>query len=156
MSSEIGAIQSRLGEAVQAYQSSVDDYDREIARLLGVNSTDLRCLEILLSTEEEAAPSLLAIRLGLTTGSVTTMLDRLEGLGYVTRGPHPTDRRKTIVRATEHAAERVISLMTPFLEDSKTVLAQYSPAQLELVTDFLTVNRVNQENHIQRLRELTS
>lgn len=156
MSGEMDAIHIRVGEQVQAYQSSVDDYDRELARLLGVNGTDLRCLEILLGSEDAAAPSLLATRLGLTTGSVTTMLDRLEGLGYLTRGPHPTDRRKTIVRATARVAQRVYNLMGPFLEDSKAVLALYNSDQLELVADFLAVNRANQDKHVQRLRELTS
>jgi hypothetical protein len=37
---------------VQSYQSAVDDFDRELARLMGVNETDLRCLEILLAAEE--------------------------------------------------------------------------------------------------------
>lgn len=45
-------VESRLGAAVQSYQGAVDDFDRELARLLGVNETDLRCLEILLTVEE--------------------------------------------------------------------------------------------------------
>ncbi|MFD6985320.1 MarR family transcriptional regulator, partial [Streptomyces sp. NPDC059956] len=77
MSSERDEVGAKLGKAVQDYQSAVDDYDRETARLLGVNETDLRCMEILMSTEE-TAPSTLSAQLGLTTGSVTTMLDRLE------------------------------------------------------------------------------
>lgn len=52
MSSESESVESRLGKAVQAYQSAVDDFDRELARLMGVNETDLRCLEILMGTEE--------------------------------------------------------------------------------------------------------
>lgn len=67
-----------LGTAISRYQASVDDYDREMAPPLGVNETDLRCLEILLQDDEEAPPTLLAARLGLSTGSVTVMIDRLE------------------------------------------------------------------------------
>lgn len=47
-----GSVEARLGAAVQAYQSAVDDFDRELARLMGVNETDLRCLEILFAVEE--------------------------------------------------------------------------------------------------------
>jgi MarR family len=43
--------------------------------------------------ELDAAASRLADRLGLTTRSVASMLDRLEKTGYVTRSPHPSDRR---------------------------------------------------------------
>lgn len=45
------------GESGQSHQSAVDDFDRELARLLGVNETDLRCLEILLDVEETAPVS---------------------------------------------------------------------------------------------------
>ncbi|MFD4863984.1 hypothetical protein [Streptomyces sp. NPDC058412] len=41
---------------MQSYQAAVDGYGRELAHRLGVNETDLRCLEILLS-QKECAPS---------------------------------------------------------------------------------------------------
>lgn len=154
MSSE-KEVRTILGEAVQAYQASTDDFDREMARLLGVNETDLRCLEILLGLEE-AAPSLLATRLGLTTGSVTAMLDRLEKLDYLTRTPHPTDRRKTLVRATQRVADRARLLMAPFLEGSQQILTRYSIEQLETITDFLRDSQDSQERYTRLLRALPS
>jgi DNA-binding MarR family transcriptional regulator len=39
------------------------------------------------------------------------MLDRLEKLGYLTRSPHPSDRRKLIVRATQTATQRAWELI---------------------------------------------
>ncbi|MCX4782712.1 MarR family winged helix-turn-helix transcriptional regulator [Streptomyces sp. NBC_01264] len=154
MSSEEEGVGAKLGKAVQDYQSVVDDYDRETARLLGVNETDLRCLEILMATEE-AAPSTLSAQLGLTTGSVTTMLDRLEKAGYLTRTPHPTDRRRTLVRVTPEASEKTYALIAPFIEDStRQVMGRYSAEQLELVADFLTFSRNIQQEHVRRLREL--
>ncbi|WP_405497186.1 MarR family winged helix-turn-helix transcriptional regulator [Streptomyces sp. NBC_00096] len=153
---ELETVESRLGGAVQAYQASVDDFDRELARLMGVNETGLRCLEILLATEE-ATPRELSTRLGLTTGSVTTMLDRLEKLGCVTRTPHPTDRRKTLVRVTPDTAQRAYGLLAPFLDDAgRQVRTRYSAEQLELVADFLTFSQEIQQRHVHRLRELPS
>ncbi|MEV6430723.1 MarR family transcriptional regulator [Nocardia sp. NPDC051463] len=151
MSSDIMA---KLGAAVQGYQASVDDYDRELARLMGVNETDLRCLEILIGAEE-AAPSGLATQLGLTSGSVTTMLDRLEKLDYLSRHPHPTDRRKTLVRITPRALERVHRLMAPFLDDSRHMVERYTRDQLELITDFLDASRTVQDDHVRQLRAIT-
>jgi DNA-binding MarR family transcriptional regulator len=155
MSNDVGPVEARLGAAVQAYQGAVDDFDRELARLMGVNETDLRCLELLLGAEE-VAPSLLAAKLGLTTGSVTAMLDRLEKLDYLTRTPHPTDRRKTLVRITPQASKRAFGLIAPFLADSAQVLARFTSEQLELVIDFMTASRETQEIHIQRLREMSA
>jgi DNA-binding MarR family transcriptional regulator len=146
----------RLGAAVQDYQAAVDDFDREIARLLGVNETDLRCLEVLLSVEE-TTPGALGSRLGLTTGSVTAMLDRLERLDYLARNRHPVDRRSTLVRITPLARERAYGLMAPFLEDSVgQVVARYSAEQMELVTDFLAFSGRIQNEHTRRLREVAS
>lgn len=153
MSSEISTRAARLGAAVEGYQAAVDDFDREAARLLGVSETGLRCLEILVQQVPEATPRQLADRLGLTTGSITSLLDRLESLGYVTRSPHPSDRRKLIIRATETAARQAWELMGPLVTDGQQLLARYSAGQLDLITDFLTRARGLQEAHIRRLRQ---
>lgn len=155
MSSEsVSGSAATVGEAMRAYQASVDDFDRETARVLGINETDLRCLETLLQEVPEATPRQLADRLGLTTGSVTTMLDRLEKAGYLTRSPHPGDRRKLIVRATEAARQRAGELMAPLIaEGNEHLLSRYSPEELDLITEFLVSVRDLQEAHVQRLRQ---
>jgi DNA-binding MarR family transcriptional regulator len=149
-------VSARLGVAMESYQAAVNDFDREVARLLKVNGTDLRCLEILIQdVPDTATPRLLADRLGLTTGSVTTMLDRLEKMGYITRSPHPSDRRRLIVRATGTAVRRASELLAPLLADGQQkLLARYSVAQLDLITDFLTRAHDLQQAHARRLREL--
>lgn len=145
----------RLGAAVQGYQAAVDDFDREVARLLGINTTDARCLEILIQETSGLTPRELADRLGLTTGSATTMLDRLEKVGYVTRSAHPTDRRKLLVHATAVARERAFELIGPLVDDGRrTLLSRYSAEQLELITEFLTRAAELQREHVARLREV--
>ncbi|MEV5508695.1 MarR family winged helix-turn-helix transcriptional regulator [Streptomyces orinoci] len=157
MSSEKQRAAAELAQNIAAYQAAVDDFDREVARLFGVNETDLRCLEILMQETKEAAPKLLATRLGLTTGSTTTLLDRLEKAGYITRSPHPTDRRKTIVRATEQAERLGRELYAPLIEEgSNDLLTRYSVEQIEVITDFLSRTAGLQQRHTQRLRALPS
>ncbi|RUP30171.1 MULTISPECIES: MarR family transcriptional regulator [Mycolicibacterium] len=143
----------RLGAAVQGYQAAVDDFDREVARLLGINTTDARCLEILIQETSGLTPRELADRLGLTAGSATTMLDRLEKVGYVTRSAHPTDRRKLLVHATATARERAFELIGPLVaEGERTLLSRYSAEQLELITEFLASAAELQRQHVARLR----
>lgn len=152
MSSE-NPVADRLGAAVQGYQAAVDDFDREVARLLGINATDARCLEILIQEAAGVTPRELADRLGLTTGSATTMLDRLEKVGYVTRSAHPSDRRKLLVHATATARTRAFELIGPLVDDGRrTLLSRYSGAQLELITEFLTRATELQREHVARLR----
>jgi DNA-binding MarR family transcriptional regulator len=156
MSSEtMGALREEAGRQDQAYQAAVNDFDAAAAIALGVNRTDLRCLEILLTQQETALPSQLGVKLGLTTGSVTVMLDRLERLGYLTRAPDPDDRRKVIVRATPKAVQRVWrEIYQPLAEEGLQGIAHYTAADLALVTDFLRRGRQLYERHLARVRGL--
>ncbi|WP_217548089.1 MarR family winged helix-turn-helix transcriptional regulator [Streptomyces sp. GbtcB6] len=147
--------QQGLGEATRAYQAAVDDFDRELARLFGINETDLRCLEILLLELPEALPSQLAERLGLTTGSTTALLDRLEKAGHLARSPHPTDRRKSIVRATPAFQKAAYDLMAPLVDEGHQMVADnYTPQQIATITDYLRRAIALQQRHTRQLRSM--
>jgi DNA-binding MarR family transcriptional regulator len=143
----------RLGDLVREFQRAVDQGDDEIARLLQLNRTDLRCLDLLLQ-RGPSAPSRLSVELGLTTGSVTAMLDRMEKAGYITRTPDPSDRRKVIVQATPEIAAQAIEAMTPLMEDSAKSMAHYKVDDLKLLVDFFTNAIAVQARHVVRLREM--
>ena len=112
----------------------------------------MRCLEILTQTDS-ALPSQLAAKLGLTTGSVTAMLDRLERLGYVTRSADPADRREVVVRLTPKAAKIYGPIV---LDGERDVLSRYSAAELRLLLDFHRRSKQLQERDAARIRQLKS
>ncbi|NYE94438.1 DNA-binding MarR family transcriptional regulator [Psychromicrobium silvestre] len=153
-SAEKAVASTSLGLAMQTYQASVQDFDREVARILGVNETDLRCLEVLLEPDSaDVTPTILANRLGLTTGSVTTMLDRLTNAGYVARAPHPTDRRRLIVHATQLAVQKSNELYGPLINAAaEDLLPHFSTTQLKIVVEFLQAATKLQQTHFDRLR----
>src|SRR5947209_11665341 len=66
------------------------------AERIGVNVTDLNCLNIVALTGPMTAGDL-ARQTGLTTASITGVLDRLEEGGFVRRERDPKDRRRVIV-----------------------------------------------------------
>ncbi|MGW0324548.1 MarR family winged helix-turn-helix transcriptional regulator [Nocardia sp. NPDC003183] len=153
--SEPARISVELKRALEFYHGSVEDLVRELIRVLGVNETDRRALEIVLLEEKSTTPGRLAERLGLTSAGVTIMLNRLEKQGYITRSLHPTDRRRVIVMATELAADRVQELVVPMIVESyKMLLNYYDAAELEIIADFLTRAGELQRIHRQRLREV--
>ncbi|MFI5500904.1 MarR family winged helix-turn-helix transcriptional regulator [Nocardia asteroides] len=154
--SEPARISVELKRALEFYHESVEDLVRELIRVLGVNETDRRALEIvLLEDEKSTTPGLLAERLGLTAAGVTIMLNRLEKQGYIARSLHPTDRRRVIVMATELAAHRVQELVVPMIVESyKMLLSYYDTAELEIIADFLTRAGELQRVHRQRLRDV--
>lgn len=52
----------------------------------------------------------LADALGVSPRNVTGLVDALVATGFVTREPHPTDRRAAVVSFTEHGAATVTRL----------------------------------------------
>jgi DNA-binding MarR family transcriptional regulator len=143
----------RLGDLVREFQRAVDQGDDEIARLLKLNRTDLRCLDLLLQ-RGPSTPGRLSVELGLTTGSVTAMLDRMEKAGYITRTPDPGDRRKIIIQATPETAAQAMEAMMPLMEDSAKSMADYGAAELKLLVDFFTRAIDVQNRHVERLRTM--
>ena len=61
-----------------------------------INGTDFECLDVLDWTGPIPAGEL-ARRLGITSGAVTGVIDRLERGGWVHRLADPSDRRRVIV-----------------------------------------------------------
>jgi DNA-binding MarR family transcriptional regulator len=59
-------------------------------------------------------PSVIAERLVVTTGSMTSLLDNLEKRGLVRRLPHPDDRRKLLVDITSDA-QAIVDELLPVL-----------------------------------------
>src|SRR5215204_7571890 len=155
MSSEtLDDLRKKLGLEAQAHQAAVDAVDAAAAVYLHVNRTDLRCLEIL-TQNDSVLPSQLALKLGLTTGSVTAMLDRLERLGYVTRSADPSDRRKVVVRITPKAARRATKIYGPIAQEGeRDVLSRYTAAELRVLLDFQRRSRELQERHVARISQL--
>lgn len=140
-----------LGAALRTYQRSVDAFDQAVADVLGINRTDLRCLDLLLE-RGQATPGFLAAALGLTTGSVTAMLDRLERLGYLERRPDPADRRRVEVHPSSQSITLAGRIYGPLAAEGVPLLGRYNRAQLELLVDVLRRMQALQERHTERVK----
>ncbi|MDQ0937228.1 MarR family winged helix-turn-helix transcriptional regulator [Streptomyces turgidiscabies] len=140
-----------LAGEIRALQGAVEAVDAAAAARLGVNQTDLRCLDVLLQ-RESATPGELGTALGLTTGSVTAMLDRLDKLGYLTREPHPDDRRRSVVRPSDRTRRAAEEIYRPLAEEAIEGLQRYTTAELRLLLDFVRGSREVQEKHVSRIR----
>ena len=96
-----GALMQLLGQAA--------------ADRIGINATDLNCLNILSFSGHMTAGEL-ARATGLTTASITGVVDRLEEAGFVTRERDPHDRRRVVVQIVlERALRDVASVFLPMV-----------------------------------------
>lgn len=82
-------------------------YREAVADELGIGPSEVVALGLLYHGGPHT-PSDIGQRLNLTSGSVTALLDRLEGAAFVTRTPNPDDRRSllaTLTPAGRHAMQ---------------------------------------------------
>jgi DNA-binding MarR family transcriptional regulator len=108
-----------------------------IGRKLGLNVADNECLSFL-SIKGTSTPTELARYTGLTTGSTTAMLDRLEKAGFIRRAPNPNDRRGVLIEVNKKWAETARPLVMGIQKAHKELLASYSKEELTVIADFLT------------------
>ena len=106
------------------------------AEKIGINVTDLNCLNILALGGRLTAGEL-AKQTGLTTASITGVLDRLEEAGFVRRERDPSDRRRVIVRLEAGRGMRdVAPVFAPVIAAWRDAAAQYTDDELRLILGF--------------------
>jgi DNA-binding MarR family transcriptional regulator len=106
------------------------------AERIGINVTDLNCLNIVALTGPMTAGEL-ARQTGLTTASITGVLDRLEESGFVRRERDPKDRRRVIVDLNPGPGLRKIGpTFGPLVKAWRDGAASYSDEELRLLLDF--------------------
>lgn len=96
-----GNVRSRLlGElsvVSRRYVAAFALFNQAVADRLGLHPTDLQCLNLLSLEREPVTAGRVAELTGLTTGSATRLVDRLERAGYVVRERDAADRRRVLV-----------------------------------------------------------
>ncbi|MCQ4214379.1 MarR family winged helix-turn-helix transcriptional regulator [Streptomyces longispororuber] len=72
-------------------------FNQAVADHIGLHPTDLQCLNLLTLEKAPVTTGRIAELTGLTTGSATRLVDRLEKAGYVVRERDTADRRRVLV-----------------------------------------------------------
>ncbi|GGY12520.1 MarR family winged helix-turn-helix transcriptional regulator [Streptomyces djakartensis] len=75
-------------------------FNQAMADRLGLHPTDLQCISLLGLEPGPLTTGEIAKLTGLTSGSATRLVDRLERAGLVERRPDPHDRRRSLISLT--------------------------------------------------------
>jgi DNA-binding MarR family transcriptional regulator len=86
-------------ELVRRNQVLTQMLDEAAAEYFGINGTDGRAIDLIDQAGRITAGDL-ARELRLSTGAVTSIVDRLERAGYARRVPDPDDRRRVLIEVT--------------------------------------------------------
>ncbi|MGO0061208.1 MarR family transcriptional regulator [Brevibacillus fluminis] len=111
-------------------------FHQKISEKLGLNATDHKCLDFL-NQEGPATAGRLAELTGLTTGAVTSVIDRLEQAGYVVRDKDPNDRRRVLVKPVEGGAQHISPFFQSVFQATVQLLSAYSEQEIRLILDFI-------------------
>jgi DNA-binding MarR family transcriptional regulator len=141
------------GLAIRAQQNAVDQMDEAAAALLGINRTDARAVDILDQRGPMTAGEL-AQAMGLSTGAVTTVLDRLDRAGFARRVRDDRDRRKVVAEITEEARRRAWEIYGPVAERGYQELSRLTDRQLTALRDLLNGGTEFLIEHAARVREM--
>lgn len=131
---------SPIVPALRGIFFGAERYRRALARALGIGTSELAVLAYL-DEVGQLTPRDVGERLGITTGSTTAVLDRLEKAGYVQRAPNPGDRRSLYLTLTGSGKEAVAWMAAAHSEQLAPLVERHQAADLDALSGLLDAIR---------------
>ncbi len=129
-------LRGEIMTSVLRFIAGVVVHNTAVAQRVGMGASDLQFVS-LLNLNGPLTPGNLAEHTGLTTGTVTGVIDRLEKGGFVHRVRDAGDRRKVLVTPIPEGMARLAEEYRVHGEHTDAVLATRSAADLEVIATFL-------------------
>lgn len=123
-----------------------------VAAKVGLNMTDLECLDIIQMSGSATAGEL-ARRTGLSTGAMTTAIDRLVRAGYAERRDDPKDRRKVLVTVRAERMQPLWQIYAPLQAGMERLYEDYSQDELQVIAAFMEKAAAVSAEFTRNLRE---
>jgi DNA-binding MarR family transcriptional regulator len=133
----------------RANQVATDALDQAVADHLGLHRTDFRALDALEQRGRLTAGEL-AAAMHLTSGAITSVIDRLESGGWAKRVRDADDRRRVLVEVTPKV--RKLGARFYDADDVAGFFDGYTEEQLELLLDFARRGRTLNERRVARVQ----
>ncbi|MFF7975433.1 MarR family transcriptional regulator [Streptomyces sp. NPDC007905] len=121
-----------------------------VAAKQGLNATEEKTLDYLQRQGPLTAKDLAELT-GLAPASVTGLLDRLEGKGFVRRVKHPTDKRRVLVELNQEKIAELAVFFEDWARDVVEACEEFSTEELRTVIRFLSVMSERQRAAAARL-----
>ncbi|WP_052811064.1 MarR family winged helix-turn-helix transcriptional regulator [Pandoraea vervacti] len=144
----VAGIVRSLGRRLAVYTAL---YHAALAEQLGLNVTDLNALDLILELESITAGQLAEL-MGVSSGGITTVIDRLERAGFVEREKNPHDRRMVMIHPIEERCAQIEQFLSSVSRELTAVSAAYDHSELAAIHDFLVQSIRTLKSETFRLR----
>jgi len=131
---------ARVMEALRAYRAAEMSMRRRTQATMSMGENEMLVLRFLTRHGRrslDVTPIDLARHLGISTASMTALLDRLEKSGHLVRLPHPKDRRKVLIAVTPHTEDDMRQVLGAMHEQMMRATRGMTEAEATAVTQFL-------------------
>jgi DNA-binding MarR family transcriptional regulator len=123
--------------ALRDVNRAAAEVDRALARRLGLRPLDHAAMGHVMGAGSPLGPNELSARLGISTGSATELVDRLERAGHLRRERDPRDRRRTGLQPTDAAVGQILGELAPLVTALDDLAGEFTGEQLDLVVRYL-------------------
>jgi DNA-binding MarR family transcriptional regulator len=142
-------------DALRRYGTDAARLGHAFAGLHGLQPADLQALVAIMSAEGSGAPltaGQLRQHLGLSAGGTSLVIDRLQAAGHIRRvRDHPSDNRVVHLRYTEQGVAAGTAFFGPLGDRTSAILASFSPAELAVISQFVTAAASALHDHVAAL-----
>ncbi|MGS2647127.1 MarR family transcriptional regulator [Streptosporangium sp. LJ11] len=135
MSKGRGELEAAVVALIPQFVSATTLFQNAVADQLGVPVNDLHCLN-LVGSGQAVTPTQIAERMGMTTGAVTKMLDRMQEQRLIRREHDPGDRRRVIISQLPDRLAELGELYRPMAVFLQQRLTACTTDQLRFLADF--------------------
>ena len=137
-----------LSWSLRSLNRAATEVDYALAQRVGLRPLDYAAMGHVMDQQGSAlGPAELGHRLGISTGSATELVDRLERAGHVSRSRDEVDRRRVSLVPNKQAVERILTelgplfgsldeLATSFTEDEQRVIDRYLRTAAQRLSEF--------------------
>lgn len=127
---------SELSKKFMEFYDKLSSWEHSVVKDSGLSPAQMHTIEVI-GHHQDLMMRELADRLGITTGTLTVAVDRLEKLGMVMRKPHEHDRRSWLIVLTDQGKSMYEQHNRYHEELTKEISHELSDEEIETITRLL-------------------